>query len=216
MTLVFFPMSPKISGMCVKIDDTESLIAINSKLTYGRQRFTASHELYHLNFQENFQKVICGIDFNENKDEEERNADAFASFFLAPSEALTSFISNVLKKVNIKFDISDIVKIEQFFGMSRRATLYRLLKEELITKDIAESLKTNVISSARKLGADENLYQANPEENLYSTTGSYIALVEKLIDKGLISKGKYEEYLLEAHRPDIVYNLSANDESSND
>ncbi len=66
-TLVFYPMSDHISGMCIRIDSHDSLIAINSRLTYGRQRFTAAHELYHLYFQENFQLVVCPKNLDGNK-----------------------------------------------------------------------------------------------------------------------------------------------------
>lgn len=46
-TLIFYPMSDRISGMCVKKKQS-NIIGINSTLSYGRQRFTAAHELYHL------------------------------------------------------------------------------------------------------------------------------------------------------------------------
>jgi len=66
-TLVFYPMSEQISGMCVRINESDRLIAINSNSTYGRQRFTASHELYHLNFQPNFKNVVCSKDLEGPK-----------------------------------------------------------------------------------------------------------------------------------------------------
>jgi Zn-dependent peptidase ImmA (M78 family) len=207
ITLVFYPMSDKISGMCIRIDKKDSLIAINSTLSYGRQRFTAAHELYHLYFQSNFKNVVCGKDIEAKKEDEERNADAFASFFLAPYEALRIFISDVIKE-DETISIVDVVKIEQHFGMSRQATLFRLLSESYITLESANTWKTNVIQSARKLGYDDKLYRPTPEEKQYLTTGSYIALVEQLKGKGIISQDKYAELLLDAYRSDIVYNMS--------
>ena len=47
VTLVFYPMSERISGMCIKQSNIK-VIAINSNMSYGRQRFTVAHELYHL------------------------------------------------------------------------------------------------------------------------------------------------------------------------
>ena len=43
LTVVFYPMSDRISGACIR-DDGNKLIAINSNLTHGRQRFTAGSE----------------------------------------------------------------------------------------------------------------------------------------------------------------------------
>jgi len=151
------------------------------------------------------------------KDVEEKNADAFASFLLAPYEALIIYISDILKKKrDEEIDVNDVVKIEQHFGMSRHATLYRLLTEGYISSAFAEKLKTNVIKSARKLGFDERLYVPSPEEKQYFTTGHYIELVEILKEKDIISSGKIEEYLLDAFRSDIVYNLPANTEDNYD
>lgn len=213
-TLVFYPLSNKISGLCIKTNNDENLIAINSTLSYGRQRFTAAHELYHLYFQEEFTKVICGMDIGRNKDVEEKNADAFASYFLAPYDALRMYIADSLKTRSIA--LSDVVKIEQHFGMSRQATLYRLCSDDYITAEFAETLKSNVILSARRLGYDDKLYTPTQTERQYMTTGSYIGLAEQLKEKEIISQGKYEEFLLDAYRFDIVYNLSAEGEEKYD
>jgi Zn-dependent peptidase ImmA (M78 family) len=208
-TLVFYPMSDRMSGMCIRADNGDNLIAINSTLSYGRQRFTAAHELYHLFFQSIFKTVICGRDLDGAKNDEEKNADAFASYFLAPDVALKSYISDELKKTGKNLiALVDVVKIEQHFGMSRQATLYRLRNDGYISSEFAATLKSNVIQSARILGFDDKLYIPTPQEKQYLTTGSYIGLVERLMEKDIISQGKYEELLLDAYRSDIVYNLN--------
>jgi Zn-dependent peptidase ImmA (M78 family) len=217
ITLLFYPMSDRISGLCVRIDREDSLIAINSNLSYGRQRYTVAHELYHLFFQSQFKNVVCGKDIEGTKDVEEKNADAFASFFLAPYDALKIFISDEINKKEKKpITLPDVIKIEQHFGMSRQATLYRLQNEGYITADFAKTLKNNVIQSARRLGYDDILYIPTPQEKQYLTTGSYIELVEQLKEKDNISQGKYEELLLDAYRSDIVYNLSIEGEEKYD
>jgi Zn-dependent peptidase ImmA (M78 family) len=43
LTIVFYPMSDRISGICVR-DKNNKIIGVNSNSTYGRQRFTAAHE----------------------------------------------------------------------------------------------------------------------------------------------------------------------------
>jgi hypothetical protein len=70
-------------------------------------------------------------------------------------------------------------------------------------------MKSNVIRSALKLGYDASLYLPLPDNKQYMTNGSYIKLAEELKEKDIISDGKYEELLLDAFRPDMVFNLNA-------
>lgn len=208
LTLVFYPFSDRISGMCVCTRGGDQLVAINSTRTLGRQRFSAAHELYHLFVQDEITTVICGNDIGAARDVEEKNADCFASYFLAPNDALRSFIEkNLLKGTRRPLSVEDVVHIEQYFKMSRQATLYRLVGDGLINLDFANTLKVDIISSARKLGFSDELYIPTPDNRQYFTTGSYIGLAERLVDGNLISNGKYEEILLDAYRADIVYNL---------
>jgi Zn-dependent peptidase ImmA (M78 family) len=66
VTLVFYPMSDRMSGMCIR-EENSKIIAINSNMSYGRQRFTAAHELYHLFFEKELRSVICEKDISESK-----------------------------------------------------------------------------------------------------------------------------------------------------
>ena len=209
LTLVFYPFSNQISGMCVRTPNGEQLVAINSTNTLGRQRFTAAHELYHLFIQEEITTVICGNDIDVSRDEEEKNADCFASYFIAPSDALRSYIEKkLIKGQHRPLTVDDVVHIEQHFRMSRQSTLYRLVGDGWMSLDLANTLKSNIIDSARKAGFGNELYIPKTADQQYFTTGSYIKLAELLNEKDMISIGKYEELLLDAFRADIVYNLA--------
>jgi len=205
-TLVFYPFSERISGMSIK-SENDMVMAINSTLSYGRQRYSAAHELYHLFIQEGFKSTICETNIESEKPEPEKEADAFASYFLAPYDALKAFVADVLKKRPMNLSAEDVVRIEQYFQMSRQATLFRLINDGYISREFAESMKSNVIKSALKLGYDASLYRPLPENKQYMTTGSYIKLAEELREKDIISGGKYEELLMDAFRADIVYGL---------
>lgn len=208
LTLVFYPFSNRISGMCIRTTNGEQMVAINSTRTLGRQRFTAAHELYHLYIQDKITTVICGSDIGAGRDEEEKNADCFASYFLAPNDALRSYIEKkLIKGTQRALSIRDIVHIEQYFQMSRQATLYRLVGEKWISLDFANTLKSNIKESARNIGYSDELYIPTSEKRQFFTTGGYIGLAEELKESDKISNGKYEELLLDAFRPDIVYNL---------
>ena len=211
LTVVYYPMRDAISGMSVK-DDIIRLIAINSNLSKGRQRFTAAHELCHLFFHTEFKTIICSRDLVGTRSEHEKEADQFASFFLAPYEAMLSFINIDLDKKGKRIAVDDIVRIEQHFGMSRQATLVRLQSEGLITEEESKSMKTNVIRSAQKLGYSADLYQPNTDSKQYLTIGSYVKIANDLYSSEKISHGKYEELLLDAFRDDIVYGTDSVEE----
>lgn len=205
-TLVFYPLSNRISGMCIKVTNIDSLIVVNSTHSHGRQRFTAAHELYHLNFQEKFTNVICSKDLIGVKDDEEINADDFASYFLAPMASFDAFVKSLVPPDG-KLTLNNIIEIEQNFQMSRQSTLIRLLRENFIKFQNYEEFKEDVISSAKTLGYNDHLYRPTPEEEQYFTSGAYIKMVEDLKTRGRISTGKYNELLLAAFRADIVYNF---------
>lgn len=215
LTIVFHPMSDRISGLCVR-DDTIKLIAVNSALTYGRQRFTAAHELCHLFYHENFSRIICGKDIDATKDEKEIEADRLASYFLAPYESLRDYIRNKLKKQKRTLNVDDVVKIEQYYGLSRQATLWRLVNNGYLSRESADTMKTGIMRSALRLGFDDKLYLPTPLEKQFLTLGRYVKLAEELKEKDKVSHGKYEELLLSAFRADIVYGLDREREESYD
>lgn len=215
LTMVFYPMSSRVSGMCIR-DGKNKIIGINSTSTYGRQRFTIAHELYHLFFHEDYKSIVCSNDLEANKDPQEKEADMFASYFLAPYEALTYFIKNKLEKEKHQLELEDVVRIEQHYGISRQATLWRLVNDGYITHQKADTMKTGIIASAIKLGYDDALYKPTTEEKQYATFGKYIKLAEELKTKELVSTGKYEELLLNGFRADIVYGFDTQEEEKYD
>ncbi len=66
-------------------------------------------------------------------------------------------------------------------------------------------MRKNVTLSAVNFGYDDTLYKPTSVEKQYGTYGYYIQQVEKVMERGLISSGKYEELLLSAYRSDLVY-----------
>lgn len=203
LTLVYYPMGERISGMCIK-NDGYPVIAINSAMSIGRQRFSLAHELYHLYFDESEHSVVCAKKIGSG-DEIEKSADQFASYFLMPSVALESMLKKHKGDSVEKIGIKEIVKLEQYFGVSRQAMLYRLVGDHKLSVEEAEKFREGVISSSTNLGYDDVLYKPLPESKQYKTYGYYIQKAEELYAKDLVSTGKYEQLLLTAFRPDLVY-----------
>lgn len=202
ITIVHYPLSLRISGMCTKIDQ-DFVICINSGTSYGRQRFTLAHELFHILFEEGFERVICDMSMNDEKPDSEKEADCFASYLLMPFDALLQYSDQ--KK---EWDLDSIIEAEQFFQISHQAMLFRLSFDGIITREQAESYKNITVSrEAAKLGYGKELYCPAPENKKYFTTGEYIRKIERIANRDLISNGKKEELLLDAFRADIVFNL---------
>lgn len=203
VTLVKYPLGEKISGACLK-NNTSALIAVNSSMSIGRQRFSLAHELYHLYFDEDMISTICPSKIGGGN-QTEKSADQFASYLLMPPAALYEKIQEIKSAENRKLTVKDVIKLEQYFGVSRKAMLFRLQEEGELSQSDAADMQKDVIISAAKLGYDTSLYKPTPENENKGTYGYYIKQAENLLQSDIISTGKYEEWLLDAFRDDIVY-----------
>lgn len=211
ITIVKYPMSSRISGMCTK-ENEDIIICINSTTSYGRQRFTLAHELYHILYEKNKKRVICDMSISSEKSESECEADQFASYLLMPYDALLEYEDDKLK-----WNLEKVIDAEQFFKVSHQAMLHRLVCDNLLSNDIAEEYKTITVSTiAAQLGYGKELYFPTDRSKQYFTTGEYIRKVERMAEADFISDGKREELLLDAYRADIVYGFDEEEVNLND
>lgn len=211
LTLVYYPMGNNISGMCLKDKDDNCVIAINSLMTLGRQRFSLAHEFYHYYYDNNMMNICSKI--VGSGEENEKKADAFAAYLLMPRTALYEKVESLKGKTNNKLNLQDIIKIEQYFKVSHQTALYQLLNCRFITKNEFEQyMNVYVRREAELMGFDSDLYRPTIDSKQYYTYGKYLDLTKQMLDKGLISDGKYEELLLDAFRADLVYGFEESGE----
>lgn len=206
LTLVFYSLGKNISGACIK-GKKSNLIALNSKMSVGRQNFSLAHELYHLFYGDVNKSTVSPINIASNN-LEENNAEVFASYFLIPQISLRENLNKIYSEnKTTKISIADVIKLEQYFGVSHKAMLYRLKGENFINENELKEMKDIVVSKeAKKLGYDTALYFPN-EERKTTVFGRYISLANQLLDKEKISQNKYDELLLDALRTDLVYGI---------
>lgn len=197
LTVSFMDLGNNISGACSK-SKSQQVIFINSKHSKGRQNFTLAHELYHLKYGET-EVNICGV---ESDDEIEKNADLFASCLLMPYGALKTYKND--KNIG-EWSFDSIIACEQYFQISHTALLYCLKDLGEITNKEFRHFKHNIKENAKIRGYPINLYEPLYENGV--TFGNYLRLVDDASRKELISIGLKEEFLLEANREDIVFNL---------
>jgi len=197
---IYRPLSENYYGLSLKSKDDDHFMLINSNTTRGRQHFTIAHELYHLYFDENPSPHIS-TKMDANDGVREKNADMFASSLLMPKEGVLKYISTK-DIINKDVNISSVLRLEQYFSVSRLAMLFRLRKIGLLSENTLQSLKSiPVIDSAKQYGYDISLYN-NGNENL--VIGDFGEKARKLFDAEKISEGHYTELL------NMIYNESEN------
>ncbi|MEA4809885.1 hypothetical protein SDC9_68320 [bioreactor metagenome] len=186
---MYAPMSETFSGMCIKRKNS-SFILINSNHSRGRQHFTIAHEFFHLFIQDNFELHVCNP--GVNKEPQEKEADFFASLLLMPEMGILRMLPEA-ELENKKVSLASVIKLEQYFGVSRTAMLVRLKDIGLITKSQFDALKMiPVLKSALEHGYDLALYKPG-NENL--VIGDYGMKARQLFEESKISEGHYLELL---------------------
>lgn len=187
---IYRPLSDKSYGLSLKSNTGDCFMLINSNTTRGRQHFTIAHELYHLRYDEALIPHIC--EDGETDNTGEKNADKFASALLMPKDGILQLLS---AKEIIEKDVSlaNVIKLEQYFSVSRQSLLYRLKSIKLLTEvNLSKLLAQPVIESAKQYGYDTSLYRSG-NENL--VIGDFGEKSRKLYDMGKISEGHYLELL---------------------
>ncbi len=208
LTTVFYPMGENISGMCLKGKGGTCVIAINSAMSLGRQRFSMAHEFYHKFFDENMKAICAMVIATESGKDTEKIADKFASYFLMPSVGFDNMAEKLASSnSDNKLTFGDIIRLEQYFGVSHKAAMIRLKNSAFLARNKFEAFFSNniVYSTAERMGFSTDLYRPSAEGQSYGSFGYYITLANKLHEEEAISDGKYEELMLSAFRPDLVY-----------
>lgn len=212
LSLFLYPLGNGISGMCIKSEGI-TVIAINSTMSRGRQRFSLAHELYHYKYGGAEETSICSTSLSTTDATDiERAADGFASYLLLPSGVYGERL-NEAKKQKGKLELADLIWFEQQYGISHQAMLWRLTNDGFITPAENLALKEGVIREARRLGYDTALYRTVDEQAAdRKVLGHYVQMADKLFEQSKISSGKYNELMLAGFRSDIVYGDEENDQ----
>jgi Zn-dependent peptidase ImmA (M78 family) len=188
---VFKSIPDNISGMAIKTP-VKNFILINALHSKGRQNFSLCHELFHLYKQENFVPHHC-MAGSFNKDvQTEWMADVFASYFLIPDGGILHLIPEDEISRKDQISIETVLKIENYFGCSRSALLYRLKEMSIITSRKYDEFNQNIRKTAKEYGYSSELYEPGNEGLII---GNYGVLAKQLFDKEKISEGHYYSLL---------------------
>ncbi len=122
-----------------------------------------------------------------------------------PDCAFSRLYNKITSNGKEKIELKHILEMEQYFKVSRNVLFVRLVQEGYLSVKDCEQYKTDIIKNALRYGYDISLYLPLDDKKQV-TYGAYLKLALLLKEKGIISEGRYEQYLLEAFRDDIVFN----------
>jgi Zn-dependent peptidase ImmA (M78 family) len=186
-------LESNISGATLKTNKVK-VILVNSSKTLGHQNFTIAHELYHCLHDENLVSRACKTERFVRVRGSEQVADIFATYLLMPEDAIFNQL-RLRKKLDAKLTLADIINLEQFFGVSRKAMCWRLEDLKLMNREQSENWCTNVIQSAVSLGKNTDLYMPTNDETIFS---DYAEKASEAFQKNLITESRYKEILADA------------------
>ena len=185
----FCPLEGEFSGMALKTKNSNFML-INTQNSPGRQHFTIGHELYHLFIQEGFSFQMCNAGKFDKKNREEYNADIFSSYFLMPEAGIIKQIPEEELAWGGEISLATIIRLEQYFGVSRTAMLIRLDKIGLLRGDYSQ-YKVDIKKSAVEHGYTTTLYDTPKEEIKPYVIGNYGSKAKELFDRDKISESHY-------------------------
>jgi Zn-dependent peptidase ImmA (M78 family) len=193
ITCIKRPLESRMSGATIKTNRTQTIL-VNSSKSLGHQNFTIAHEIYHCIYDKGLQSRVCSTEnFGKGSGDEEL-ADLFAVHLLMPQEAIVYQLS-LQNRLGEKLGLTDIINLEQYFGVSRKAMRWRLEELKLISSQESDRYATNIIKRARLRGRDTQLYEATKDSIIIS---DYAEKAKEALDKGLITESRYGEILADA------------------
>ncbi len=186
----------KMSGVTI-FNENKLLMFINSAYTLGHQRFTAAHELGHIVLHLEKLKEVNLL----KKDEVlENEADLFATEFLMPVNGVAEIFYKLVDVEPLDVTVDDIIIMHNYFRVSFKAMLKRLVFLGLCDVDKYVELgdwcsleKADTLKSkSEQLGYSCDLISKN---NRYYIDKEYEFILMKNYKKGIISFAKFVETL---------------------
>ena len=150
------PMPAEVSGLTLVDDAAGTVVAVNGRHGFNRQRFSLAHEYAHVLFDRERQACLSRRDDQESL--MEVRANSFAAAFLLPADGVRRFVgylakgqaSRTRRQVSDGRDVHsaerrlpagsqglrlhDVAMLAHHFGVSRVAALYHLNSLGIVTE----------------------------------------------------------------------------------
>lgn len=125
------PMHDRVAGLCARLGDF-SLALVDSSAPFGRQRFTAAHELCHYLLGDG-DNLVVDKNLGRRSNVEVR-ANAFSAHFLMPATSVRRYVRDR--------DLTDdvVIELQYTFGVSLNALLWQLHNLDYVKRHRREQL----------------------------------------------------------------------------
>ncbi len=146
--IIRIPIKDEEFCACTCVRKGRIIIVSNSILPMSKQIFAAAHELYHIikfvngedeDFPLHGSILKAEVLDDADVEFEDRDANAFAGLFLAPSNALKEQI-DIYNISTSNLHIRDIIRLMDIFAIPYKAVVLRLYEENLIDEKKADEL----------------------------------------------------------------------------
>lgn len=161
-------------------------VVVDSARTLGHQRFSAAHEYGHFQAHRDRLYFACApAEIPDRGDSEtERFADRFAVEFLMPRAAVESWLASQARTPD-KPSLHDVVRLQQAFGVSYQAMVYRVAELGLVSADLRKEWeKESPLRLAKRWGLPGDLYHP---DRAVSVPGEYQAYWIDAYEEGLVT-----------------------------
>lgn len=175
------------------------IVFLNSAFTLGHERFTAAHELYHLEYEAETLRQVYLVQDSTLKKRDEK-ADVFAAEFLMPKEGIDELFCQLVDVLPSQIEPKHIIRMAHAFKVSYSAMAKRLVELGLCEKERLEYL--------RNFGSVENvpLFRSIVEiegipldlfvpSKVSSIPMSLVKVLRENYERGIISYQKLAELL---------------------
>lgn len=181
----------ELSGFSTYFEE-QFIVCLNSNFTLGHERYTGAHELYHLIYNADILKKEKILLDEERYKTEDAKADVFASEFLMPED----YVKEVFYKI-VNIDKNNvlprhIIRMYNYFKVSYKAMLKRLIQLDLCSIDKYEelvdicSLKNEEQLQSLTIREGYNIDLITPSKETYVPT-EYIEFIKRNYEKGNVS-----------------------------
>ena len=147
----------KVSGFSTYFQD-KFVVFLNSSFTLGHERYSGAHELYHIIYNQETLKNEKLLIYDSNSDEENKS-NIFAAEFLMPEDYVKEVFVKIINIEPEKVIEKHIIKMNNFFKVSYKAMLKRLVQLNL-----CERKKYKNLSEICSLGNEEKLQELTKED----------------------------------------------------
>lgn len=188
-----------ISGFTTYFNN-EFVVFLNSSFTLGHERFTATHELYHILYNDDLLRKEKLLMNNAVYSDEDEKANIFASEFLMPEDYVKELFYKLINTSKDQLEVRHIVRLNSTLKVSYKAMLKRLIQLDLCDINLYDSLaeygalakKEELREITKTEGYDISLIIPS---NVSYVSKEYLEIAKQNYEKGKISYGKITELL---------------------